>query len=348
MPDLATLGWDSELASTFERHAAQGLVPGRISVQHRGAYDVVTESGELRARAAGRLVHDAESPAELPVVGDWVALALAQAAPVIQALLPRRTAFSRRAPHDPQTESAREQVIAANVDLVFVTAPLGSDVHVGTLERYLTLAWESGARPVILLTKADLEEEPEEVVAALDSLGGKVPIVAVSARSGFGLETMRSYLPPGSTGVLIGPSGAGKSTLVNALAGEKLLATGRSEARRGGRHTTTRRQLVPLPDGGLLIDNPGMREVHLWLADEGIEDVFPEIAELEGKCRFPDCAHETEPGCAVRAALADGRLDAERWERYRALRSELTELEARLAGRERTRARRGQPRGEGT
>jgi ribosome biogenesis GTPase len=291
------------------------------------------------------LRHDAASPAELPVVGDWVAVARDAAASTIQAVLPRRTVFSRRAPHDPQTDSAREQVVAANVDVVFVATPLGGDVHVGTMERYLTLAWESGARPVILLTKADLDDDPEAVVTELGALGGEVPVLTVSARTGFGLEAVRSHLPPGKTGALLGPSGAGKSTLVNALAGEELLETASTGAG-SARHTTTRRQLVTLPGAGLLIDNPGMREVHLWLADEGLEDAFPEIAELEAQCRFSDCSHENEPGCAVRAALTDGTLAPERWERYRALRNELDELEARLERRERSGARRGRPGGE--
>jgi ribosome biogenesis GTPase / thiamine phosphate phosphatase len=345
VPDLARLGWDADWTSAFEPHAAQGLVPGRVSIQHRGAYDVLAEAGELRARASGRLRHDAASPAELPVVGDWVAVARDSDAPTIQAVLPRRTVFSRRAPHDRQTDSAREQIVAANVDVVFVTSPLGEDVHVDVLERYLTLAWESGARPVILLTKADLEDDPDSVVATLESLGGEVPVVAVSARTGFGLDAVRSQLPHGRTGALLGPSGAGKSTLVNALVGEELLDAAPG-GRTGGQHTTTRRQLVSLPDAGLLIDNPGMREVHLWLADEGLEDAFPEIGELEAECRFSDCTHGTEPGCAVRAALEDGTLAPERWERYRALRDELDELQARLAQRERPRARRRRP-GEG-
>lgn len=340
MPDLETLGWDADWASAFEPYEGEGLTPGRIAAQHRGAYDVGTaDQGEVRARVAGRFRHEAASPAELPVVGDWVALD-ASASPAIQAVLPRRTAFSRRAPYDPETESAREQVVSANVDVVFVTCPLGKSVNVGVLERYLTLAWESGARPVILLTKTDLEDEPDTIVASVRGIGGAVPVVAVSARTGFGLEAVRSQLPPGRTGALLGPSAAGKSTLVNVLAGEELLDTGPSARRGGGRHTTTRRQLVSLPGAGLLIDNPGMRELHLWLADEGLEDAFPEIAELEVQCRFADCSHESEPGCAIQAALAEGRLSSDRWESYRGLRAELGELEAKLARRARASRRR--------
>jgi ribosome biogenesis GTPase len=290
------------------------------------------------------LRHEAASPADLPVVGDWVAVESGAAGkPAIQAVLPRRTKFSRRAAQDTDSEAAREQIIAANVDVLFVVAALGEDVSARLLERYLTLAWESGARPVILLTKADLEGDPNAVAAEISAIGGEVPVVAVSARTGFGFDVLRSHLGPGVTGALVGPSGVGKSTLVNALVGEDLLATGSLQADGTGRHTTTRRQLVSLPGGGLVVDNPGMRELHLWLADEGLEEAFPEIAELESECRFSDCRHETEPGCAIQAALADGRLAPERWQSYRELQRELAELEERLARRVRSRARRGRP-----
>ena len=339
MLDLATLGWDDAWADAFEPHRADGLVPARVAVPHRIAYDVLAEDGELRARIPGRLRH-ASTPAELPAVGDWVALDTASR-PQIAAVLPRRTRFSRRAAHDPGGESAREQVVAANVDVVFVTWPLGDDPSPRVLERYLTLAWESGARPVVLLTKADLEPDPEAAARELEDVGGDVPVHAISVRTRMGLEEVRRELGRGVTGALVGPSGAGKSTLVNTLVGEELLTTGEVRDDGAGRHTTTRRQLVLLPDdGGLLVDNPGMREVHLWLADQGLEDAFPDIAELAAGCRFSDCRHDTEPGCAVRAALEDGRLDAERWRSYAELRDELAELEQRLARRERARGRR--------
>jgi ribosome biogenesis GTPase / thiamine phosphate phosphatase len=338
MPDLALLGWDDAWDASFREHREEGLIPGRVAVQHRGAYDVLTEASDMRTRVAGRLRHGA-ARTELPVVGDWVALDAA--AQTIQAVLPRRTAFARRAAHD-AAGGAREQVVAANLDVVFVVSPLGESVNVPLLERYLTLAWESGARPVILLTKADLEPDPESVAAEVAAAGG-VPVAAVSSRAGLGLESVRAHLAPGTTGALLGPSGAGKSRLVNALMGEEVVVTGNLTLRGEGRHTTTRRQLVLLPRGGLLIDNPGMREVQLWLADAGLEDAFPEIAELEARCRFSDCSHESEPGCAIRAALAEGTLAPERWESYRGLRRELAELEERLARRERLRARRKAP-----
>ena len=333
---LPELGWDDDWNEVFAPHRAEGLTPARVAVQHRGAYDVIAEEGEARARLAPRLRRDA-SAAELPVVGDWVALA----ADLIEAVLPRRTSFVRRAAADPGTRAGREQVVAANVDVVFVTASLGQELDRLVLERYVTLALQSGAQPVILLTKADLEPDPAGVAAEIEDVGGAIPIHFVSARTRDGVERVRALVGPGTTGALLGPSGVGKSTLVNTLVGDDaFLETGGLAADGAGRHTTTRRQLVPIPGGGLLIDNPGMREVHLWLADEGLEAAFADIAELAAGCRFTDCSHETEPGCAVRAALADGTLSSDRWDRYRALERELAELSERLATRERSQGRR--------
>jgi ribosome biogenesis GTPase / thiamine phosphate phosphatase len=346
VPDLATLGWDDGWSAAFEEHRAGGLVPGRVGVQHRGAYDVLTEDGEIRARLPGRARRDVESLAELPVVGDWVALepGRGREAPAIRAVLPRRTKFSRLAAHDPGSDVTREQVVAANVDVVFLVASIADDLSRRRFERYLTLAWESGARPVILLTKADLEADSAPAVAALaDLAGADIPIHAVSVRTGVGLDDVRSHLAPGVTAALLGPSGVGKSTLVNTLAGEDVMSTATVREDGAGRHTTTRRQLVILPGGGLVVDNPGMRELHLWLAADGLEEAFQDVVELEAQCRFSDCRHEGEPGCAIQAALADGRLDPERWRSYRELRQEIAELEGRLARRERSRARRGRP-----
>ncbi|MGH3065967.1 MAG: ribosome small subunit-dependent GTPase A [Gaiellaceae bacterium] len=338
--ELEMLGWDDAWRAAFAPFQERDLAPGRVAIQHRGEYDVLKADGEARARITNRLRRGA-SPAELPAVGDWVALDVAGA---IVGVLPRRTTLSRRAAHDEGSDDAREQVLAANLDLVFIVASLGEEPDVRLLERYVALALESRTRPVILLTKADLEADPGAVAAEVAGMDGEIPVHPVSARTGFGLDAVRGRLQPGLTGALLGPSGVGKSTLVNALVGQdELLATGAVRADGQGRHTTTRRQLVALPGGGLIIDNPGMREVHLWLAEDGLTEAFEDIAELAARCRFSDCRHETEPDCAVRAALAHGGLQPERWQRYRALQHELADLEARLTRRERSRARRARP-----
>ena len=334
MLDLATLGWDDAWSAAFEQHGREGLAPGRVAVQHRGEFDVLTSDGEHRTRITSRLRREAPRE-ELPVVGDWVAL---DPAGTIAAVLPRRTTISRRAAHEPASGVSREQVIAANVDVAFVVQALGQELDLRLVERYLALALESGARPVVLLTKADLEPEPDAIAA---DIGDEVPVHTVSARTGAGLDAVRETLAGGATGVLLGPSGVGKSTLVNALVGDDArLATADVGADGEGRHTTTRRELVLLPEGGMLVDNPGMREVNLWIADSALTDAFEDIAELALACRFTDCRHETEPGCAVRAALESGELSRKRWESYRNLEREVAELAERLQRRERSRARR--------
>jgi len=336
MRDLEKLGWDDAWNAAFQRYDSEDRLAGRVAVQHRGAYDILTEAGDRRSRITSRMRRETARN-ELPVVGDWVVL---DASGAITGVLPRRTTISRRAAHEPASGVSREQVIAANVDVVGVVAALGQELDIRLLERYLALALESGAQPVVVLTKADLEADPDRATADLADVGGDVPIRIVSARTGLGLEGVRDVLGAGVTGALLGPSGVGKSTLVNALVDDARLATGEVAADGSGRHTTTRRELVLLPGGGLLIDNPGMREVHLWLGDGGLEDAFDDIAELAAQCRFTDCRHHTEPGCAVRAALETGELSRARWESYQALERELAELADRLERRERSRVRR--------
>lgn len=318
---LTSYGWSERLQDAFHPFAAQGLTPGRIVIQQRGGYRVITETGETDARASGTLLRSL-SEAERPTAGDWVAL---EARPgetwaLVQAVLPRATAFVRKA----SGPRGGAQVVAANADVAFLVASMNADLNLRRLERYLATAYESGAQPVFLLTKADLADDPAGVAAEVAAIAFDAPVIAVSARQGLGLEEVHAHLPPGRTAVLLGSSGAGKSTLVNALAGEARMATREireDDAR--GRHTTTHRELVRLPSGGLILDTPGMRELGLWNADEGLAAAFDDVEALAAQCRFSDCRHQAEPGCAIRAALEGGDLPPERLAAYQKLQAEL-------------------------
>jgi len=326
---LEDLGWSDRLRAHFKAHAAGGLVPARVAVQHRGAYLLFSELGELRATVAGRLEHDAAGAGDLPAVGDWVAVATRaeEGTATIQAVLPRHTKFSRKV----ALTASEEQVLAANVDTVFLVTSLNEDLNLRRLERYLALAWESGAQPVVILTKSDLCGDVALRVLEVEAVAFGVPVQPISTVTGEGLELVRSYLVHGETVALLGSSGVGKSTLVNTLAGEVLLAVREIRESDGeGRHTTSHRQLVLLPEGGLVLDTPGMRELQLWESSDGVGEAFVDIEELAAQCRFSDCAHRTEPGCAVQAALENGTLLLGRWTSYKKLQAELAHLERRL------------------
>jgi ribosome biogenesis GTPase len=304
---LHRLGWDDGWEAAFAEHRAAGLVPARVAIQHRGAYDLMHAGGEQRASAANRLVREEG----LPAVGDWVGLE--PSSNLIEALLPRRTSISRK----------------ANVDVSFLVQALPLDFNPRRLERYLAMAWESGAQPVVLLTKTDLVDDVQPYLARVEEVTlGSCPVHAVSAKTGEGIDDLRAWLQPNRTAVLLGSSGVGKSTIVNALVGEELLAT--QEVREDdqmGRHTTTHRELILVPSGGVVLDTPGIRELQLWDAD--LEQTFGDIEEIARRCRFSDCNHDQEPGCAIREALADGSLSRERWQSYCKLQRELEAIEAR-------------------
>jgi ribosome biogenesis GTPase / thiamine phosphate phosphatase len=326
---LQAYGWDAVFAARFLPYGEQGLLPARVVVEYQGIYRVVTEDGELLAAVAGRLRHRAAGRVDYPGVGDWVAIRLDPDSDraTIHGVLERKSRFVRKI----SGSVVAEQVVAANVDVVLLVAGLDGDFNPRRLERYLVLAHESGARPVIVLSKADLVDNLGEAIQVARSVSGPdVPVHTVSAPRNEGYEALAAYLEPGRTVALLGSSGVGKSTIVNRLAGEELQRTQEVRASDGrGRHTTTHRQLILLPSGGLLMDTPGMRELQLWDVDEGVEETFSDVDQLATACRFPDCEHETEPGCAVRAAIAEGRLASERLASYQKLLGELRALSAR-------------------
>ncbi|MCC6921379.1 MAG: ribosome small subunit-dependent GTPase A [Alphaproteobacteria bacterium] len=314
-------GWSDALQHDFHVYAARGLEPARVVIQQRGLYRLVTESGEFSAGLSGRFTHEAMQ-GDYPVAGDWVAADLrpAEQAATIHAVVPRRSAFVRKA----VALGGRPQVVAANVDIALLVASLNADLSLRRLERYLAAAWESGASPIVVLTKADLGADVMQAVAAVEGIAIGVPVRAVSAVTGDGMAALAAELGVGRTAVLLGSSGAGKSTLLNALAGADLMATQAIRVHDDrGRHTTTHRELVRLPNGTLLLDTPGMRELGLVDADEGVGAIFADIERLAARCRFSDCSHTAEPGCAIREGLADGSLDAGRWRSYGKLQREL-------------------------
>jgi ribosome biogenesis GTPase len=333
---LNALGWDQGWAGAFADaqadapadagHGAPGarMTPGRVARADRGACTVLTPE-PMRA----------DANRQHPVVGDWVALALGPGAndpPVVHAVLPRRSAFTR---HRTGRETT-EQVLAANIDVVFVVGGLDVDPNPRRIERYLTLAWQSGAVPVVVLTKADCcaATEVEDQLALVRSVAIGVDVHAVSGVSGGGVaELAAAHLGVGTTAVLLGPSGVGKSTLVNRLAAAEVMPTGETRTDGKGRHTTTAGQLVALPEGGVLLDTPGLRGVALWDSDAGVAATFADVEELAGNCRFADCRHDGEPGCAVRFAIEEGALTESRLAAWRKLQRELRSLAARQGDR---------------
>jgi ribosome biogenesis GTPase len=322
---LQSYGWSEQLRQQFAPFSAEGLAPARVIVQQRGLLHLASEAGELAATLSGRFMHTAASDG-FPVAGDWVAAALrpAEGTATIHRLLPRKSAFIRRA----AGPSGGAQVVAANVDVTLIVSSLNAELNLRRIERYLATAWTSGARPVIVLTKTDLASDISSAVTTVGAIAGGVPVISLSAITGAGVSDFAASLEPGRTYVLLGSSGVGKSTLVNALAGAAAMTTAairEDDAR--GRHTTTHRELVLLPCGALMLDTPGMRELGLWEAGDGVASAFADIETLASACRFRDCRHEREPGCAVQAALTSGALDQARFESYTKLNRELAWLD---------------------
>lgn len=314
--ELRDLGWDDGFSHQFEPWAAKPDVrPGRVFIAFNYICRVYVEGSELEAVVSGRLKHHASSRSELPAVGDWVAVRKRPAGErgVIVGVLPRRSRFSRKVAGN----VTDEQIVAANVNVVFVVMGLDQDFSLRRLERYLLLARESGAAPAVLLTKPDLCQDIPARVADVAALAGDAPVHVLSPRFNQGLEQVDHYLTPGRTGALLGSSGVGKTTIINRLVGTDARKTRElRESDSTGQHTTSHRELVVLPNGGLLIDTPGMRELQPWDAGAGVAAAFADVAEIAARCKFRDCSHTVEPGCAVTAALADGSLDLARWQSF--------------------------------
>ncbi len=327
---LRQLGWDDFFEEAFRRLDSEEWLPARVINQQKSSYTAQGAMGEIKATVAGRLRYAAGSTGDYPVIGDWVAIAVPthEKKGVIQSILPRKSSFSRKMPGGP----TQEQVVAANVDTVFLVSGLdgGRNFNLRSIERYLTIAGDSGAQPVIVLNKADICNDVVSYVNEAELVASGVPVHAVSAVSKSGMELLHAYTAEGSTVALLGQSGVGKSAIINALLGEERLQIGTVRASdRRGRHTTTHRELILLPGGGVVIDTPGMREIQLWGEESALDDAFEDIDSIAIGCRFSDCRHDSEPGCAVREAIENGIIDETRFQSYQRLKRELKYLAAR-------------------
>ncbi len=321
MVHLSALGWNSYFQEHWESIVQPGWEPVRVAEQQKESYRVVGETGEITAEVSGRFRHTAHDMSAFPAVGDWAAVSSHGGRGLIRAVLPRRTKLSRKA----AGLRTDEQVLVANVDAVLAVTSLNQDLSARRMERYLSAIWESGAQPVLVLNKADLCPNPREAAAEIAAVAPGVNIHVVSAATGEGFDDLGSYIGPGNTVVLVGSSGVGKSTIINRLLDSNVQSTRDIRSSdETGRHATTYRRLFMLPGGGVLIDTPGIRELQLWDAGEGLDETFEDIGRLAAECRFRDCQHETEPGCAVRDAIGASRLES-----YRKLKRELQHLDRR-------------------
>ena len=325
LTELEKLGWQDFWQPSFEPYQEAGYSLGRVVIEYKNSYILHTATGELAAEITGKLRHEASLPQDFPAVGDWVVIKVREDShrAMIHSILPRKSKFARKA----AGSKTEEQIIATNIDTVFIVSGLDQDFNVRRIERYLVLAWDSGADPVIILNKADLCADIDQRLDEVEEVGIGVPIIVISATNNQGLEELNQYLKPGRTVALLGSSGVGKSTITNQLVGKEIHQV--QDVRQddsNGRHTTSHRELIILPSGGLLIDTPGMRELQIWLVNDSLKDTFTDIETLAQNCRFRDCSHEGEPGCAVQEAIATGVLNRKRFLSYQKLQKELNYL----------------------
>jgi len=326
--NLIELGWDPFFERTFQQFEKQGLVPARVTNEQKLIYLVYSEYGELRAEVSGKFRYLTPSKSNFPKVGDWVAVGARpeEGGATIHTLLPRRNSFSRKV----AGENTEEQVIAANIETAFIVNGLDGDFNLRRIERYLTLVWDSGINPVLILNKTDLCPKVEKRIEEVKGVALGVPIHPVSAKKAEGLDSLERYLGRGKTASLLGSSGVGKSTIINRLFGvERQSVFSVRQTDSHGRHTTSNRELIILPGGGMIIDNPGMRELQMWVSGEDLGESFKDIEELSLHCRFRNCSHQSEPECAVQDALRKGTLEVKRFQSYLKLKRELKYLASR-------------------
>ncbi len=338
--NLEKLGWNDFFNTQFNNHIYKnGMQPGRVSREHKGFYNIITEDGECLAEISGRMRYTAEDSGVFPAVGDWVMASVYadEGKAVIHDLLERKNHLSRKAVLSggmPDTwGKTREQVLAANIDTVFLVNGLDSDFSVRRIERYMTTVYDSGMEPVIVLNKTDLAENLDEYISRAESIAFGAPVIPVSGLNNAGMESLKKFIRPGSSIIFLGSSGVGKSTIINRLIGtERQKVNEVREYDHKGRHTTTGRELMVLPEGGILIDTPGMREFQPWKSEEETARYFEDIETFAAECRFKDCTHNTEPGCAVIKAIEEGLIDRGRYDNYTRMKKEARYLEIRMEG----------------